>query len=277
MSSALESAYEQAELLRESIYQSGHGLLRWTVWLFAICVGLSLLSATWVVRASATLFRRLETQADELTGLQYAFLESQEDVARRFSHELHDELGQALTAVKANLSALRLDPEPARVEDCMTLVDGAIRDVREMSQLLRPTVLDDFGLDAALRALAESFGQRTGIRIHYRSDIEGLRLRDEAETHLFRITQEALTNVARHSAATAVDMELRRDGNAIQLKVSDNGHGAQTRDHDAKTRGLGLAGMQTRARGCGGELTIRSDPQKGFTVAVTCPVSAAVN
>jgi signal transduction histidine kinase len=229
------------------------------------------------VRASAALFRRLETQADELTGLQYAFLESQEDVARRFSHELHDELGQALTAVKANLSALRLDPEPARVEDCMTLVDGAIRDVREMSQLLRPTVLDDFGLDAALRALAESFGQRTGIRIHYRSDIEGLRLRDEAETHLFRITQEALTNVARHSAATAVDMELRRDGNAIQLKVSDNGHGAQTRDHDTKTRGLGLAGMQTRARGCGGELTIRSDPQKGFTVAVTCPVSAAVN
>ncbi len=275
MSTALESAYEQAELLRESIYQSGHGLLRWTVWLFAICVGLSLLCATWAVRASAALFRRLETQADELAGLQYAFLESQEDVARRFSHELHDELGQALTAVKANLSALRLNPQPARVEDCMTLVDNAIRDVRQMSQLLRPTVLDDFGLDAALRALAESFGQRTGIEIRYHSDIEGLRLRDETETHLFRIAQEALTNVARHSAATAVEMELKRDGNAIQLKVSDNGHGVQT-NHERK-RGLGLAGMQTRARGCGGELTIRSEPRKGFSVAVTCPLNAAAN
>ncbi len=275
MSGALQSAYEQAELLRESIYQTGHGLLRWTVWLFAICVGLSLLCASWVVRASAALFRRLELQADELTRLQYAFLETQEDVARRFSHELHDELGQALTAVKANLSALRHDPEPARVEDCMMLVDGAIRDVREMSQLLRPTILDDFGLDAALRALAESFGQRTGIDIRYHSDIKELRLSDEAETHLFRIAQEALTNVARHSAATAVDMELKRDGNSVQLRVSDNGHGAQTTDGE-KGRGLGLAGMQTRARGCGGELTIRSEPHAGFSIAVTCPVNAAM-
>jgi signal transduction histidine kinase len=159
----------------------------------------------------------------------------------------------------------------------MTLVEEAIRDVREMSQLLRPTILDDFGLDAALRALAERFGQRTGIQIRYESDTKELRLRDEAETHLFRIAQEALTNVARHSAATTVDMHLRRDGNTIQLKVSDNGHGAQTKDHDTKKRGLGLAGMQTRARGCGGELTIRSEPQKGFTVAVTCPVSTTAN
>jgi signal transduction histidine kinase len=159
----------------------------------------------------------------------------------------------------------------------MALVDEAIRDVREMSQLLRPTVLDDFGLDAALRALAESFGQRTGIHIRYKSDLKELRLRDEAETHLFRIAQEALTNVARHSAASAVDMELKRDGASMQLKISDNGHGAQSNNADRSKRGLGLAGMQTRARGCGGELTIKSEPQKGFTVAVTCPVSAAAN
>jgi signal transduction histidine kinase len=277
MSSSMESAYEQAELLRESIYQSGHGLLRWTVWLFAICVGLSLACAVWAVRASAALFRRLEMQTDELTGLQYAFLETQENVARRFSHELHDELGQALTAIKANLSALRVDPEPRRVEDCMTLVDEAIRDVREMSQLLRPTVLDDFGLDAALRALVESFGQRTGIHVRYQSEMKGLRLSDAAETHLFRIAQEALTNVARHSAATSVDMEFRREGNSVLLKINDNGRGMQTKAGEPQTRGLGLAGMQTRARGCGGQLTIKSEPQKGFTIAVTCPLSAKAN
>lgn len=277
MTSALESAYEQAELLRESIYQSGHGLLRWTVWLFAICVGLSLLCAVWAVRASAMLFRKLEMQTDELTGLQYAFLETQENVARRFSHELHDELGQTLTAIKANLSALRVDPEPQRVEDCMTLVDEAVRDVRQMSQLLRPTVLDDFGLDAALRALVESFGQRTGIRVEYQSDLKELRLSDAAETHLFRIAQEALTNAARHSAATTVDVELRREGNGVLLRISDNGRGLQTKTGESRPRGLGLAGMQTRARGCGGELIIKSEPQKGFAVAVTCPINARAN
>lgn len=274
MSTALESAYEQAELLREGIYQAGHGLLRWTVWLFALCVALSLAGASWAVRASAGLFKRLESQASDLTRLQYAFLETQEDVARRFSHELHDELGQALAAVKANLSALRGNPEPARVEDCMLLVDDAIRDVREMSQLLRPTVLDDFGLDAALRALTERFAQRTGIQVEYRSNAEGLRLRDEAETHLFRIAQEGLTNVARHSGASAVNVELNTSGREVRLKIQDNGKGGSPEERK-ESRGLGLAGMQTRARGCGGELIVQSERGKGFGVAVSCPVNAS--
>ena len=272
MSSSLETAYEQAELLRESIYVAGHGLLRWTVWLFAACVGLSLVGASWAVRTSALLFRRLETQASDLTRLQYAFLETQEQVARRFSHELHDELGQALTAVKANLAALRTDPEPARVEDCMALVDGAIHDVREMSQLLRPTVLDDFGLDAALRALTERWAQRTGITVDYHSSGNGPRLREEAETHLFRIAQEALTNVARHAGATHVAVTLDASGGDIELAIKDNGRG----HGDVGERGiagLGLAGMQTRARGCGGELRVQSQPGKGFSVAVSCPLT----
>ncbi|HLH04375.1 MAG TPA: sensor histidine kinase [Bryobacteraceae bacterium] len=272
MSSALESAYEQAELLRESIYQTGHGLLRWTVWLFALCVVLSLGGASWAVRNSALLFRRLEAQASDLAALQYAFLETQEQVARRFSHELHDELGQALAAVKANLSALRQSPDAARVEDCMALVDGAIHDVREISQLLRPTILDDFGLDAALRALTERFAQRTGIEVRYTSDIEGVRLRDEAETHLFRIAQEALTNVARHSGATVVDIGLHSRGEKVELSIKDNGRGRGQRT-EAGARGLGLAGIEMRARGCGGESRISSEPGKGFAVAVSCPLS----
>lgn len=271
MSAALESAYEQAELLRESIYQEGHGLLRWTVWLFAVCVGLSLLCATWAVRASAGLFRKLEQQAGELSKMQYQFLESQEDVARRFSHELHDELGQALTALKANLAALRAHDDPDRIEDCARLVDRAIQDVREMSQLLRPTILDDFGLDAALRSLAETFSQRTGIEVKYRSELEGRRLRDVAETHLFRIAQEALTNAARHSQATSVSIELLTRGDQVTLAIRDNGQG-----FDAAARrafpGLGLAGMETRARGCGGALRLDSALGKGLKIEVTCPI-----
>jgi len=209
---------------------------------------LSLLSASWAVRASTQLFRQLEQQAGELTGLQYQFLETQEDVARRFSHELHDELGQTLAAVKANLSALaRGVIEPERLDDCSRLVDQAIKDVREMSQLLRPTVLDDFGLDAALRSLAETFSQRTGIQVVYHSDIAGKRLRDQTETHLFRIAQEALTNVARHAAATAVQMELVSHGGDLMLRIRDNGRGFEKRDRRAAFSetlpGLDLAGL----------------------------------
>lgn len=271
MSSALEAAYQRAELLRESIYQEGHGLLRWTVWLFAVCVGLSLLCATWAVRASAGLFHRLERQAGELSGLQYQFLETQEDVARRFSHELHDELGQALTAVKANLSALRGSVDPARLNDCMDLVDRAIQNVREMSQLLRPTILDDFGLDAALRSLTESFSQRTGIEVSYHSDIVDRRLPDNAETNLYRIAQEALTNVARHAEATAVSVDLLSRDSSVVLTVRDNGRGFEAAAQ-REGRGLGLAGMQTRARGCGGTLNIETAPGKGLAIEVTCPV-----
>ena len=271
MSAALESAYEQAEFLRENIYQEGHGLLRFTVWLFATCVGLSLLCASWAVRTSTGLFRRLEQQAGELTRLQYQFLETQEDIARRFSHELHDELGQALTAVKANLGSLRDHPaDEARVEDCLHLVDRAIKDVREMSQLLRPTILDDFGLDAALRSLVESFGQRTGIQVNYECTLKNRRLRDEAESHLYRIAQEALTNVARHSHATNVSVSLLSKGAEVVLSIEDNGNGFDS-NQPRQSPGLGLAGIETRARGCGGVAVVTTDPGKGVTITVTCP------
>ncbi|HSU61508.1 MAG TPA: sensor histidine kinase [Bryobacteraceae bacterium] len=269
MSSALEAADQRAELLRQSIYQEGHGLLRWTVWLFAVCVGLSLVCATWAFRASASLFRRLEQQAAELTRMQYQFLETQENVARRFSHELHDELGQALTAVKANLSRLRDSPDEARILDCLTLVDGAIQNVREMSQLLRPTILDDFGLDAALRSLTESFAQRTGIAVRYDSNLESRRLPEQAETNLFRIAQEALTNVARHAKAEAVHVDLLLHGGEARLTIRDTGRGFDPSTR-RKSGGLGLAGMETRARGCGGSLRIDSAEDRGTTIQVRC-------
>lgn len=269
MSSALETAYEQAELLRESIYQEGHGLLRWTVWLFAGCVGLSLLCALWAARASAALFGKLEQQSAELVQMQYQFLETQEQTARRFSHELHDELGQALTAVKANLSAMRGGQED-RLDDCMRLVDRAIQDVREMSQLLRPTILDDFGLDAALRSLTESFSQRTGIQMKYHSNVDGQRWKDYTETNLFRIAQEALTNVARHAQASLVSVDLMESGGSLVLQIRDNGQGFDPEQRKTPA-GLGLAGMQTRARGCGGNLRIENEPGKGLRVEVTCP------
>jgi signal transduction histidine kinase len=143
--------------------------------------------------------------------------------------------------------------------------------VREMSQLLRPTILDDFGLDAALRSLTESFSQRTGIKVEYQSNVDGRRWKDDAETNLYRIAQEALTNVARHSQATLVNVELEESSGSLALHIRDNGRGLDP-EAGNRSRGLGLAGMQTRARGCGGNLRLQNEPGKGLRIEVTCPL-----
>jgi signal transduction histidine kinase len=151
-------------------------------------------------------------------------------------------------------------------------VDQAIQDVREMSQLLRPTILDDFGLDAALRVLTDGFAKRTGLALKYESDLGGERLKDETETSLYRIAQEALTNVARHSEATAVEMSVAKRTPNVVLEIRDNGKGIDMAVQRTQ-RGLGLAGMQTRVRGCGGTVRIESTPGKGLRVEVTCPIA----
>lgn len=229
--------------------------------------------AVLTVRMVTDLFRRMEIQASELNRVSWHMLQGQEAAARRFSHELHDELGQGLSALKANLSALNEKDLGSRRADCIHLVDEAISNVRELSQLLRPVILDDFGLDASLRWLAEKFTQRTNIQVDYRSNFSG-RLADESETHLFRIGQEALTNVARHSGATRVDMSLIQSVGKIRLRIADNGHG-MVKDSPANS-GLGMVGMSARAKNSGGEFQLESS-SSGLAVEVVVPVTNVPN
>jgi signal transduction histidine kinase len=247
-------------------------LLKESLGLLGGCLLLALVCAIFTVRITTQLFRRMEQQSSDLARVTWHMLESQETAARRFSHELHDELGQSLTAIKANVTALdpAAPPDPARLEDCRRLIDEAIQNVRELSHLLRPTILDDFGLDAGIRWLSERFGQRTGIEVDYRSSFHE-RLADQTETHLFRIVQEALTNVARHSGATHVAIELERNGNRVHLTVKDNGHGF----NGERSAGLGLVGMRARAQSVGGELQINSSD--GVAVDLWVPLVEATN
>src|SRR5207253_1634493 len=140
------------------------------------------------------------------------------------------------SAVEASLVSMHnaRHYDHSRMEDALVTIKAAIGNARELSQLLRPSILDDFGLDMSLSWLADSFSQRTGIKVDYISS-EVQRTDSETETQLFRIAQEALTNVARHANATLVRLELRRSGDALVLTVSDNGKGLS----DAKT-GTGL-------------------------------------
>jgi signal transduction histidine kinase len=252
------------------IDQRSAQLVKESLGLLSGCLLLALVCAIFTVRITTQLFRRMEQQSSDLARVTWHMLESQETAARRFSHELHDELGQSLTAIKANVTALdpSTPPDPARMEDCRRLIDEAIQNVRELSHLLRPTILDDFGLDAGIRWLAERFGQRTGIDVDYKSSFDG-RLADETETHLFRIVQEALTNVARHSGATRVNIELARNGDRVHLRVKDNGHGFTANG----SAGLGLVGMRARAQSVGGELQINS--KDGVVVDLWAPVQSA--
>ncbi len=270
----INSGYQRALSTQRTMTQQFRRLIRQSTLLLSVCLVVALVSAVVTIRLAARLFRRMEWQANELNRVSWRLLDNQETVARRLSHELHDELGQALTAVKANLRALRPDGPiaPAQVEDCRRLVDEAMRNVRELSQLLRPTILDDFGLEASIRSMAERFMQRTGIEVDFQSEFAG-RLAAEAETHLFRIVQEALTNVARHSGATRVDIHLRPEGNRLCLSFADNGRGIDASESVAN--GIGMTGMRARARSAGGGMAVRSQPGEGLGIEVWVPLEDA--
>lgn len=213
---------------------------------------------------------RMEHQTDQLNRVSWHMLQTQEEAARRFSHELHDELGQSLAAIRANLTYSAETDNGQRRSDCVALVDESIANVRELSQLLRPVMLDDFGLEAGLRWLVEKFGQRTRIQVEFTSDLE-VRLRGETETHLFRITQESLTNVARHSSAKKVSIRLARREGIVRLEIEDNGIGMSA-DDPRPMSSLGLVGMTARAEQCGGRFRLEPADPTGLRVVVEVPL-----
>ena len=269
-------SYRKVLAAQQQIDQRSAALTRQSMIFLAACFPLGLIFTVATVRMTAQLFRKMEWQAGELSRVSWHMLDNQESTARRFSHELHDELGQSLTAVKANLAALgRGAPDPRRLDDCMHLVDEAISNVRQLSQLLRPTILDDFGLEAGLHWLAEGFTHRTGIEVNVQGGLRG-RLPDETETHLFRIAQEALTNVARHSGAKHVWMALAQNPGEVTLAIRDDGRGlpVPAANDGAALNGMGMIGMRARARSTGGDVTVRSRPGEGLNIEVRVPETA---
>jgi signal transduction histidine kinase len=214
----------------------------------------------------------MKEQSQELTRVSWQLLEKQESLARRLSRELHDELGQSLTALKTNFSRHSASScvDLSWMRDCTDLLKDSIRNAHEISQLLRPTVLDDFGLDSALSWLCERFEERNRIQVKYLADFHE-RLEEQTETHVFRIAQEALTNVARHANASIVRVTLRKETNLVSLEVADNGIGLPARKEIPHTS-FGLTGMKARARSLRGVMRIASTPGHGTTLFVTFPL-----
>ncbi|MGC3956509.1 MAG: histidine kinase [Verrucomicrobiota bacterium] len=268
----LDAAYTEAARSRaaqltwdEDVLRSARNLFLLALALAAVCAGVS-------VAGSMAAFHRLKKDAATLADWSLHTLAEHEENARRFSQDLHDEFGQVLNAIESNLTVVKpVDATSGeRVQDSITLVKGAQSMAREMSQLLRPQILDDFGLDAGLRELARGFSQRTGIVVEYQSQLRE-RMSPQMETHVFRIAQEALTNVSRHSIASSVTMAVERLERRLVLAISDNGQGFAT-DGPA-SGGLGLLGMRERVRAIGGTLAIHSRPERGVAIRVEAPLA----
>lgn len=227
--------------------------------LFLFAIGLGLL---FVVLGDER--DRLSARTEELEHLSRLLIRVQEDERRRIARELHDEAGQVLTAVKIELE---LD---GRME-AGALVGRALAQVRDVSNLLRPSALDDLGLVAALRALVDDFALRT--RIEVTLDLDGVtRPADpDVEVAVYRVIQEALTNVAKHAQATEARVRVQGSAAALSVVVDDNGVGAA----EAATSHLGWLGMRERVTALGGRLDIGRSPAGGVRIAVRIPAGAA--
>jgi PAS domain S-box-containing protein len=197
----------------------------------------------------------------------------------RIARELHDELAQALTAIKMDagwvLDNLQKQPEDARrkLRDTVAMIDSAIASTRRISADLRPLILDDLGLVAALEWLVQSFQQRTQVECILLAD-EDLDLPEPAASAVFRIVQESLANVGKHARATRVEVVFRRRDGHLLLTIEDNGIGFRP-DDPRKPQSLGLAGLRERAKLLKGHLHVSSEPGRGTRVeAVMPPVEA---
>ena len=220
----------------------------------------------------------LRQQTLQLKALSNRVLEVQEAERRRLAIELHDELGQSLTAIKINLqSSARFKGQTLEDQNAenIRIIEDALQQVRRLALALRPSLLDDLGLMPALNWMGEQSSSRGGFVVKCHSVRLQDRLAPEIETACFRIVQEALTNISRYANASKVDIQLLRDGEMLVLEIRDDGRGfdvSAMREGALAGGSLGLLGMEERATLIGGQLSIESRPGHGSLLRMTCPL-----
>jgi PAS domain S-box-containing protein len=221
----------------------------------------------------------LENSHERLRALAAHLQAAREEERTRVAREIHDELGQSMTGLKMDLSWLRKklpkdqDALREKTDSMLGLMDQTIQSVRRISTDLRPGVLDDLGLAAAIEWQIHEFQKRTGIKCQLAARLEDIHLDRPRSTALFRIFQETLTNITRHAHASRVRIKLAQTNGNVTLEVQDNGNGIP-KTKLADTRSLGILGMRERALLLGGEVIINGARGKGTTVTARMPVEA---
>ena len=207
---------------------------------------------------------------DRLKDLSARLVQAQETERRALSRELHDEVGQSLTAVLVELRYLsacqrvRSEDETAHLETVKGLVENSVRVVRNMALLLRPSMLDDLGLIPALRWQARETSKRTSMDVSVAAELDSDNLPDEYKTCIYRVVQEALHNCARHSGATTVRIRVEQHVDRLALTIQDDGQGFDVR----QMKGLGLLGIQERVARLGGAFSVHSKPGGGTIISI---------
>ena len=237
-----------------------------------------------IAMVNAQLYADLLQREKELEILSGARVQAQEDERRRIAREIHDGLGQMLTAIKFNLEILEdmitVGQEGQdRILDMKGLLDEVMKEAREISYNLMPSVLDDFGLTPALQLLSEQFTNRTDVKAQFHTSGITERLDPQTEIGLYRIAQESLNNVAKHAEATEVNLQFIRYPGGIRLVIEDNGKGIIEKPDIVRATGkggMGLVSMRERAASFGGILTIDSTPKNGTFITVEIPLTKVV-
>ena len=244
----------------------------WTI--FGVALVISAVIGWFVSEHAVWLERRLTEQnvreeriSSDLQRLSARLVHAREEEQRRIARELHDDVGQALSAVKVQLAVAerrieRMGAARALLADAQTSADAALHSVRDLSHLLHPSALDDLGLVAALESLVADFRRRHQVAMEFVHEGPDRRLHAETERAIYRIVQEALTNIARHAEATSGAVNLALDTETVRVRIEDNGVGFDVADVErpGKRRGLGLLSIRERVTGLRGQVRIESAP-----------------
>jgi signal transduction histidine kinase len=221
--------------------------------------------------------------ARDLQQLSAKLITAQEEERRSIARELHDEVGQVLTAIKVELAVAQraidaVGSSPHLLDDARSITEGAIATVRDLSHLLHPALLDDLGLAAATEWYLRGFGKRHGVRVDVIHDRMDERFTSEIEAAAYRIVQEALTNVAKHASATSCRVYLQRLPNTILMTIEDDGAGfdASTVERVGERRGLGLIGIRERVAQLRGTMRLESGPGRGTRLTVELPARVRI-
>jgi signal transduction histidine kinase len=226
------------------------------------------LTSLYLVQYNRRVFRQVASLSERRSELAQQLISMQENTFRSISLELHDDLGQVLTAVGVMLA--RADKKSGDLLEVREIVQTTLDKVRSLSHALHPVVLDEVGLESAVDAYLPAFEKQTGIEVRYEKTGQGRELDRELSIHLYRVMQEALNNVARHSNSKSAAVRLRFLPEAVVLEVQDQGVGFQAK----QTRGLGLVSMRERAELVNGTIEFSSGESVGVLVRVTVPLPA---
>jgi len=230
-------------------------------------------------RHYGTLLAKSRHMQEHLRRLSHEILSAQEEERKRISRELHDEIGQTLTAISVKLATLTMEAEVSttdltqRIASTQRLVERSMNTVHRFARELRPSLLDDLGLIPALRAYMAGFTKRTHVLVHFSAFAAVEQLDSDKRTVLFRVAQEAFTNVAKHAQASLVTVRIRRLPGVVRMEIHDNGRSFQVaRVLLAKrVNRLGLLGMRERVEMVGGSFTVESAPGNGTTIRAQIP------